>query len=401
METVLYLVSNLLHTYAIYILCATILGKSKLDHYIEILSFLPHYILNSAGYLIYNNTAINVATNIFPLIIILLQYKKSFGYKIFCVFSSCALGMFIDLLIFCTLPHDSILIKNSVVQNILLLLLIFVIKHFIKNKETDLQSNHIWFIAIIALGTISIGLLTVDTFNPKNVLVAIILMLINFLNFYMYDRDLKNLQMQHTLKLIETSNHAYQNQLNIMNESQQKIRFFKHDMKNHMYKLKKFILNNEYYKAVEYIEEMAESMSVNNEYVDTGNDDVDCLLNYKLSKAKEMGAEFSCDIFLPEDLVVTSFDMTTILGNLLDNSLNALKNIENKQLNISIKYFKGTIHIRIQNTYCNNIQDAKDNEHGLGLLSVKQALEKYHGIIDITRTDKKYNVYVFMYNSLE
>ncbi|MGN0622259.1 MAG: sensor histidine kinase [Porcipelethomonas sp.] len=266
-----------------------------------------------------------------------------------------------------------------------------------------MKSNHIWFIVLVSLGTIVIGVITIETVTVKNMIIAVVLMMINFLNFYMYDRDLKNLQVQHTFKLIETSNHAYQNQLKIMNESQKKIRLLKHDMKNHMYKMQKLIMNGEYQEAENYIEEMTGAMSVNNEYVNTGNNDVDCLLNYKLSIAKEMNVEFSCDISLPEKLSVSSFDMTTILGNLLDNSLNALKKTDDKQLNISIKYSKGTIQINIENTYrSEKKQDNDKNQgHGLGLLSIRQTLEKYHGILNITHTENIYCVNIFMYNGLE
>lgn len=405
METILYLSSNLIHIYAISIFFELMLGKNRYNKFVELLSFLGYYLTNSLCFLFLNNLVLNLATNIIPLIIISFQYKKSFGQRIFCVLSSCALGMFVDWLVFSILPSDSILVKNNVVQVVIFLIIVFVLKHFIKDRITELKSNHIWLISIISFGTIAIGQLTIDVFNIKSMIVALALLLINFLNFYMYDRDLKHLQIQHTIKLIEASNNAYQNQLKIMNESQQKIRFLKHDMKNHIYKIKKLIINNESDKAVDYIDEMTESMSVNNEYVNTGNNDVDCLLNYKLAIAKEMGTEFICDILLPEKLIITPFDLTTILGNLFDNALNALKNAENKSLIISIKYSKGMIHIDLENTYNLeyelNKQNQKNCEHGLGLLSVEQTLKKYHGIIKRSQTDKKYYVNVFMYNSFE
>lgn len=236
-------------------------------------------------------------------------------------------------------------------------------------------------------------------------IVSFVLLLINFLNFYMYDKELKQIQIRHTLRLIETSNQAYQNQIKIMEESQKNIRFLRHDMKNHMFKVKKLISIGEYGRASGYIDEMTQSMSVDDEYVNTGNDDVDCLLNYKLSIAKDIGIEFVCDVMLPEKLIVTPFDLTIILGNLLDNALNALKMSDNKYMTISIKYLKGAIRIELVNTYnkeyeLNKIKDG-NNEHGLGILSVEKALEKYHGILKHSQTDNKYYANVFMYNSFE
>lgn len=404
METVLYLSSNLVHAYAISVFFKLILGKNKYNRHIEVLSFLGYYLINSLGFLLYNNLIINLATNIIPLLIISLQYKKSNGQRIFFVCSIQALAMFIDLLIFSVLPN-SIIVQKGIFQNISLLIFVFILNYFIENKSVDFKSKSIWLTVAVAFGTIIVGQLTINEFDSKSMIVSIILLLINLLNFYMYDKELKQIQMRHTLKLIETSNQAYQNQLKIMNESQKKIRFLRHDMKNHMFKVKKLISNSEYDKATSYINEMTDAMLVDNEYVNTGNNDVDCLLNYKLSIAKEIGVEFVCEVKLPKDLIVTSFDLTTILGNLLDNALNALKMVENKYLVISIKYIKGTIRIDLENTYNKeyevNKKKGSDSEHGLGLLSVEQALEKYHGVVKHSQTEKKYYVNVFMYNSFE
>lgn len=401
---ILYLSSNLLHVYTIQIFFNMLLGKCIRKKQTEVLMFLGYFAVNSIGFILFNNLFINLTTNIIPLFLISTQYNKSVGSKIFCTCSSCALGMFADLLIFSVFPHESVLIQNGAVQSVLLLIFVFVLKHFVKNRETFLKSNHIWFISAISLGTILIGLLTIKDLNTKSLIVSVILLLINFLNFYMYDKDLKNLHMEHTLQLIKASNRAYRNQIKIMNESQKKIRFLKHDMKNHMHKVSNFILNNEYEKAEKYIHDMMNAITIDCEYVSTGNYDVDCQLNYKLSLAKEMNTDFSCDVSLPKKLVVSSFDMTTILGNLLDNSLNALTHTENKQLKISIKYLKGAILIDVENTYCREYEDnkpRKEKDHGLGLLSVEHVLEKYHGIMKIKQTDTKFFVNVFMYNSLD
>jgi len=95
--------------------------------------------------------------------------------------------------------------------------------------------------------------------------------------------------------------------------------------------------------------------------------------------------------------------MTTILGNLLDNSLNALKNTDNKILDIKIRYNKGTVQIDIENTYSPTVKTEKKDkgEHGLGLMSVAQTLKKYHGIMSTYASNERFHVNVFLYNSFE
>jgi len=408
METIVYLFSNILHTYAIYIFFSVLLGRSKLKGYLEILSYVTFYLINSLCFLLLDNIFLNLLSNILPLIIITFQYNKSIVYRMFCVFSFCAAGMFTEALAISFLPSDIPLAPLNMVPSTVMLAAVFILKYFFKKRDVSLKSNHIWFIVLIAISTLAIGLIYINDenirmFDWKNMFLSVILMFINLMNFYMYDRELNSLQVQHTLKVIETANKAYQNQLEVMTESQKKIRFLKHDMQNHLYAVKTLVLEKNYEKTLSYIEEMSQSLHIDNEYVSTGNKDVDCLLNFKLSAAKEMGTDFSCDISLPDELLISSFDMTTILGNLLDNSLNALKNTDNKILDIKIRYNKGTVQIDIENTYSPTVKTEKKDkgEHGLGLMSVAQTLKKYHGIMSTYASNERFHVNVFLYNSFE
>lgn len=108
---------------------------------------------------------------------------------------------------------------------------------------------------------------------------------------------------------------------------------------------------------------------------------------------------FSCHIVLPEELQVNSFDLTVILGNLLDNALNELKEAKVKQLNIDINYSIGMIVIKIENTFANISNKYDDPEkHGYGLISVRTSLEKYNGKLQNNIVDDKYVVKAVLYN---
>jgi sensor histidine kinase regulating citrate/malate metabolism len=112
-----------------------------------------------------------------------------------------------------------------------------------------------------------------------------------------------------------------------------------------------------------------------------------------------MNVVFSCHIVLPEELQVNSFDLTVILGNLLDNALNALKEAKVKQLNIDINYSIGMIVIKIENTFANISNKYDDPEkHGYGLISVRTSLEKYNGKLQNNIVDDKYVVKAVLYN---
>lgn len=402
MENLLYLTSNLLHIYAVYIFIQAFIGKSRFSSAIEVATYLVYFLLNSVFHLLLNHLMVNLIMNIVPIFLISLQYRASFLKKMFASLSACALGMFFDWLMV-SISFNTVLVQSSLIQCILYLIFSFTFKKFYHpNKNLVSKSRHIWFLMIIALGTIGIGILTINEDTENDMLIAAVLLLINFLNFYMYDRDLKFLQTEHTLKMIESSSKAYQNQLNIMSESQKRIRFLRHDMKNHMHKIKTLISENKPQEALTYMEQMETFVTVKNEFVNTGNDDVNCLLNYKLSIAKEMGVDFLCDITLPDKLNVDTFDLTAIFGNLLDNALNALSHVEKKVLIIRIKYTKGVIRLDMENTYDPHFKEEKDEtEHGLGLLSVENTLKRYHGKLCTSPTDSRYYVTAVFFNGID
>ena len=226
-----------------------------------------------------------------------------------------------------------------------------------------------------------------------------ILLMINFLNFYLYDKYIENMQLKITFNNIQNSNQAYRNQIEIMNETQRQIRLIKHDMKNHFLHLKYDLDNKKYEEASKYIEKMTKNTNLDKEYVKTGNVDFDCLLNFKLSMAEKMNVEFSSHIVLPEKLCVDSFDLTVILGNLLDNALNALQDAKIKILNIDINYSIGMIVMKIENTF-SEIPKKYDNphEHGYGLISIRNSLEKYSGKLQNDIIDDKYVAKAVIYN---
>lgn len=255
---------------------------------------------------------------------------------------------------------------------------------------------------LISIGTALIGILTVNKNSSYDYLIALILLFINFLNFYIYNLEQESFKAHYKLKLIETSNYAYQNQIKIMNESQQKIRFLRHDFHRHINKLKLLSEENNTQSIKQYLNEMEDSVVTKKEYSKTGNEDVDSLLNYELLLAAEFGAEIINNVNLPEKLNISSFDMTIILGNLMDNAIEALRHSKRKLLKVNIQFNKGIIRIDIENSYDPKYRKKHDGrEHGIGLLSVENTLQKYHGKLDSYPEESKYHTTAIFYNSLD
>lgn len=101
-------------------------------------------------------------------------------------------------------------------------------------------------------------------------------------------------------------------------------------------------------------------------------------------------------------------DLSTILGNLLDNSITALNNCKcRKELNIIIKYTKKRLIIRISNSFDKDpifedglpVTTKSDTDrHGKGLKNVRKAAEKYNGLLKISCEKDHFIADVLLYD---
>lgn len=191
----------------------------------------------------------------------------------------------------------------------------------------------------------------------------------------------------------------YRHQMEIMEQSQAQIRFLKHDMKNHLLHMNQLLMEQDTEKLRQYMQETTQHLALAQEFVSSGNHDIDSLLNYKLMSAQQLGTEIVTDMRIPADTQIPAFDINVILGNLLDNALEALKECENRRMTVSMRYESGILYIVIQNT-CKGAPPAvsvKGAGHGLGLHSIRRTLEAYYGELKTNYENHLFTVAVMMY----
>lgn len=98
-------------------------------------------------------------------------------------------------------------------------------------------------------------------------------------------------------------------------------------------------------------------------------------------------------------------DMVAIIGNLLDNAMEAVCKTETRRICMDVNYKKGRIFIYLENTYdgrinCKNgdiLSTKSGGVHGYGLKNIRKTLEKYNGCMDIEYTDTVFSVDILMY----
>ena len=187
-------------------------------------------------------------------------------------------------------------------------------------------------------------------------------------------------------------------------KNNQEIRTMKHDMKNHLICIESLLRNMELDKLENYIKEIREEISKEEYLIHTGNIIVDAILNEKTQKAREKSIEVSCKFKNVEMLNINLVDLCTILGNSIDNAIEACELIKDgkKRIQINLIYQAGYFIYEITNTMQETILDKEHlvtlkqdkKNHGLGINSIKQRVDKYNGDFRIITEDNTFKLIV-------
>lgn len=172
-----------------------------------------------------------------------------------------------------------------------------------------------------------------------------------------------------------------------------------HDLHNHIGTLR-YLLNNEKYKAaVEYLDELQAPVKEMTEKKWTGDDTIDYLINSKFVRAQEHSIKLEVHVEFPKYTNIKGADLSAIIGNLLDNAIEAAKQVNeeaNRFVKLTIRRINQMLVIKVENSFATELVE-KDGQlqttktegglHGWGIKSARTAAEKYDGTV-MTSTDE-------------
>ncbi len=196
------------------------------------------------------------------------------------------------------------------------------------------------------------------------------------------------------------------------------IRGMKHDMKNSLTVIMQLADSGSNEELRDYLSGLSQTFDRLEFHFKTGNAVVDTLLNTKYHEILRTlpDLQFHADrLLFPEKLMIQSYDIGIILGNALDNALEACKKLkaEEPEAKIFIRlssYVKGKMFfLEVENSFDGEVVRKRDAEfpvttkadkkvHGIGLINIKNTAEKYHGAVDWTVRNKVFTLSVMLKN---
>ena len=208
--------------------------------------------------------------------------------------------------------------------------------------------------------------------------------------------------------MIEQQNKYYERQFQLMKASSKIKDSLQHDFYKHLLSIRTCLKSNMIDEAIIYIDKMLEiDFGSLNRFSNTGNAVIDSILNAKIQEAKNKNIKVITKLQIPEDLEVDSFDVTIILGNIIDNAIEATERaINNKEISIVMIYDRKRIWLCVENTYSGNIRTkqgrlltskSSSSSHGIGLQNVEAAVNKYDGTVDISYDNGRFRICIMLY----
>ena len=168
-----------------------------------------------------------------------------------------------------------------------------------------------------------------------------------------------------------------------------------HDYKNTVLALNAMMKNGETRKLAEYLDAECRSFEDRAEYIHTGSMTVDTVVNTKLAIASERGIAFTVNAAVPEKCVLSDIHFSVLLGNLIDNAIEASSYEDEPFIHVQITAVHGLLMIKVINKCTRPPEDVSgsskpDRErHGIGLQSVRSIVREYDGEFDLSFENSK------------
>lgn len=202
------------------------------------------------------------------------------------------------------------------------------------------------------------------------------------------------------MKSLQVENELVRNQMSMyrsMEQSYRQQQKYMHDYKNQLSCIQGLLEKGQVKESLNYIEELTGGIRKNTDYIDTNHVIVNVILNQKYQYALENKITMVINVNDLSRLVMKKEDLVILLSNLLDNAIEACKNIaadkiiqlkmviEEESLILSVRNPMNTLPKMEGKRILSSKKDKRN--HGIGLLNIENVVRKNLGTSSIKCED--------------
>lgn len=310
------------------------------------------------------------------------------------------------------LKSNGIQYTLSVIISAFIILLVQQVIRRGKNRKTKLPP--VFVIGISALPAASISALILffflifrngkEAFYYPTVICSLLLLAANMSTFFIIDKQEdfyeEKAELEHTKSLLELEKIHYAE----LFAAQEELKQFRHDSENLYTSLMASLRENGSKSAAELIEKSFHPNRMNNSFC-SGNAALDAVISSKIAFAKTQSVEISPYIRTASPVRIDDIDIGILVGNALDNAVEAAAKQENKQVLLSVITFGDMLSVEVKNSVPSDFvigsmgtTKPDVNNHGYGLKRIETITEKYSGAMSVKAENGEFILSVILCN---
>ncbi len=177
------------------------------------------------------------------------------------------------------------------------------------------------------------------------------------------------------------------------------VRTLRHDLHNHIAAAQVLLKNGKIEGAQQYLEKLSCSPKLMDGKRYCQNDIANAVISSKVSLMEENEIQADIKVSLPDKLTLSDVELCALLGNALDNAIEAAKKAEKKCITLRARADKGMLMLRLENTLeqipklenGNFITSKRDAaSHGYGFAGMQEIAQRYGGVCEAEYTQTNF-----------
>lgn len=209
----------------------------------------------------------------------------------------------------------------------------------------------------------------------------------------------ESLELQATLEF----DHSEHEMMQITETNLRELREVRHEMRNHLAYISTIVERRDYDRLEEYISNVKEDVDQSaRRQIDSGNREIDLILNTEGAKARAHGIPFETFLVVPPQLPYRETDLCSMISNAINNAIEYCVRAEINDNPISVRIYPQNDFLYISVT--NALKESEDIEmvlraettksekqlHGYGRKIIQSIAEKYGGFSSVDVIDGKF-----------
>ena len=248
------------------------------------------------------------------------------------------------------------------------------------------------------------------------VLTAVSTLALLFTNLVVFDQYCqmeRDAEINKQYQLLQQHLVSEKEQIHLLDEQQQEVRRLAHDVKNSLLPVVNALNQEDPQIAKTLLVQILDGFSQGSGRIETGYSLIDAILSQKQKQSQDHKIRLNVVHHLHDIQRISDIDLSVILGNSLDNAIEAteqLEDINQRVISLSLQSEKGLLSIKLKNPisgqlitrngqYLSTKSDHKN--HGFGISSIRMLVEKYQGLMQIDTTENTVSLTILLHDTTD